>query len=343
MTLTHPITLDTCGEVLVKDQYFDIYRDVFEEDRRYFARWNESETLDLILAFQSIEDFSESSKSKTTLEFNRHADQFLLIVWTLTDPQNPLGFPIKFNLQDNLQHKAITQLLDQSQLWVHCLASEDEHLVHVYSELLSISEEDQQDGKRLLLSRGEQNDMAVEEGSQTNFNTIEITMDAGYTDDLLTASGIGYSIDLSSLVNKHGEEEARERIMSGIMQALYIVKRHPRSEARESSFFVWAAEADELTQRGEGARMLTIYITPPLEHIFEIIHISNDEENPFSRVFLSFTEFLRTEFESPLHRGAYPILTYKQGEIALVQLDGQLQQRLAHLYQTERGNNNPYS
>lgn len=336
MQLTSPLTEQTVGQWLDRDLFIDLYQNVWDHGKSYFARMHEEDgQVDLTIVFQNIDDFGESSGSQILIDYKVHKDTFFLIVWTLTDPKNPLGFPVPFKISEQDDLAVLKRIFEQERLWIHYLAIENDHLIHVFSEAYEIPDAEKHkilnsiDGHQRLEDRAEREEEEV------------LVKDADkLLDDQLLSEGIGYSLDFSSMIKKGDEESAKEKLMSALLQAMMMVKRHPRSAVRESSFLLWVEEKRESTSRGEDARLMTIYITPLLNELFKVISDDHQGENPFTTVLLGLPEFLTTVQRKPIDHGALPILEYKGGLMMHLGLEEDFIHRLRSLYQGE--GNNPY-
>jgi hypothetical protein len=154
--------------------------------------------------------------------------------------------------------------------------------------------------------------------------------------DTLRERGTAYLFDFARMRERYGSEEARHLLMNTLRQALLVIRRHARSEVRESRFTIWAAEQGE---------QLLLFVTPDLFQLFEVIHTSAEEANPFSRFLLAIPEYRDTKEDVPLSWGAYPILRYEAGQLFHLELDESIQERLAGLYEAQHGGQasvNPY-
>ncbi|WP_230077238.1 hypothetical protein [Brevibacillus sedimenti] len=153
-------------------------------------------------------------------------------------------------------------------------------------------------------------------------------------DQVLEETGVAYLIDYARLRQKHGDEGAQHLLMSAVQQAVWVMRRHARSEVRETAFTVWAAEQGE---------MLRLIVTPSLSHVFEVVHMSADEANPFARFLLALPEFVRTEEAVPLEWGAYPLIRMENGRLFHLELDEAVQEKLQHLFASRwPAASNPY-
>ncbi|RXT14956.1 hypothetical protein [Ammoniphilus sp. CFH 90114] len=330
-----PLSEKTIGNLLETDEFRDLYDTVWELGDRYFVRQDLSGRVDFVIVFQDIEDFSRSSSSQVMLDYKTYKDHFYIVIWTLTDPENPLGFPIGFNRNNPMEIEKLHDLLSQEQIWIHYLATEDEDLIHIYSEAYLFPSNE----------RGAWLDKIKEPLSGEQLEDIDssILTKGAYqlTEAQLLQDGIGYLLDYSSLVTKHTEAGAEERLMSSLLQALTLVKNHPNPAVRESSFLLWIREKREFTQKGSEARLVTVFMSPSLQELLDLVNDQQAEENPLSSVLLSMPEFLMTVEAQPIQEGAYPLVEYAGGDIIQLELNEQVQERLSELYVW--GDDNPYA
>ncbi|MEW9667460.1 hypothetical protein [Ammoniphilus sp. 3BR4] len=326
---------ETVGNILEKDSFPDLYDCVWNEGKHYFSRSDSSGRVDIVIVFQDIEDFSQSSGSQVMLDFQVYKGQFFIVVWTLTDPQNPLGFPVGFKMNDQQEEEQLQQIFQQEQLWIHYLAMEEQLLIHIFSEAYQLPP----DEREACLKRIK--DLPAPQSREEGDEAIRTKEAHQLTDEQLLEDGIGYMIDYSSSVGKYGEEQAEERLMSSLLQALTLIKNHPNPAVRTSSFLIWIREKREHTHQGQEARLVTIFMSPPLNHLLDLVNDQQVEENPLSSVILSMPEFLMTVEANPLQEGAYPLIQVEEGAMIHLELDESLQEKLSKLY--TGGEENPYT
>jgi hypothetical protein len=329
-----PITKQTMSELLDQDLYVDLYDDVLNEDKRYYVRPDTNNRLDIVISFHTIDEFSRDFRETCQLDFQSYRDRFLLIAWTSSDPKNPLGFPIQFDMTSQEDYEIIDAFLDQEDVFVHYLSTDEDLLIHVYSEVISLSGADKKLARSVIaaMNRSIPPDLLEDESYlPKNANLL--------TDEQLQQGALGFCLDYSSLVRKYGEAAAEEKTLSALMQALAATKRHPRAKAREASFLIWVNENTGRTIKGEEAVLLTVYISPPMKDVFELVHDRDQEENPFTKAFLSFPEYLAVVEAKPVHRGAFPLIEYDKGQIFSLEIDEFFQSRLRALCPLE---DNPY-
>lgn len=335
MENTAQLTEQTVGQWLDPDLFDDLYQKVWDQGKSYFARMLEDGRVDLTIVFQNIDDFGESSGSQLLIDYKIHKDTLFLIVWTLTDPKNPLGFPIPFKLTEPDDLLLLKRIFEQKQIWIHYLAIENEHLIHVFSEAYEIPDSEKHKISNLFNEQQRADDQV-----ESNEEDILVKDADKLLDNQLLAEGIGYSLDYTAMIKKGNEESAKEKLMSALLQGLMMIKRHPRSDVRESSFLLWVEEKRESTRQGDDARLITIYMTPMLNELFEVVSNHHQDENPFTSVLFGFPEFLITVQRKPLDHGAFPILEYKGGMLMHLELDDAFLHRLSGLYSGD--GENPY-
>ncbi|MBP1930612.1 hypothetical protein [Ammoniphilus resinae] len=331
------LSASTVGNILARDLYHDLYKDIAEENNRYFSRRNSNGEVELIIAFDDIDDFSNSTHSNVMIDFQSYKDRFFLTVWTQTDPTKPLGFPIKFQLTEDADVEKLEQIFNQDKIWIHYLATENEELIHVFSEAYDLPEGEWEQSKKLFIQALSQKDQPHTESEIIPFQIKEADH---LHDSDLTQEGIGYLLDFSSLIQKWGEEEAKVKLMESLLQAMQMIQRHPREEVRQSRLLIWVAERAETTNEEKESRLISLFVTPNLQQWLDIVSEMQEFENPLSTVLLAFPEFLMTLEDNPLKHGAFPLILYEQGSFYHLELDEDVQDRLEKLYSF--GGRNPY-
>jgi len=327
-----PITSATIGEWLQKGEYMDLYEEIWEQGNRYFSRQGGNGDVDLVIVFQDIEDFSESTTSQTTIDFQRHKDRLFLVVWTLNDLSNPLGFPIPFSISEPDELHKLEKIKEQSKVWIHYLALEDEQLIHIYSESTPLPEIEL--NKELKLQEAP----SVSQGENEEEQIYEKEADK-LSDEQLLQTGFGYAIDFSSMINKLGEEASEEKLMTAVHEAVLRMRTHPFPKIRDSNFLIWVAEKRNRIKPDMDSRLLTIFISSDQEEIIDFDG-ATEEENPFTTILLTLPEFLATLQASPIEHGGYPIMEYDAGKLMHIQLDKEFRQRLSKFWSGEGVN--PY-
>lgn len=335
MMSNRALSEQTVGNILDKELFPDLYDSVWEDGKHYFSRVDSSGRVDIVIVFQGIEDFAQSSGSQIMLDFKVYKGQFFIVVWTLTDPQNPLGFPVGFNMEDSLEVEQLEKIFEQEQLWIHYLAIEEEELIHVFSEAYEVPHEEREDCLRRM------NDLPTFQLQEDNHEDVLTKGADQLTDEMLLEDGIGYMIDFSSLIGKVGEKQSEERLMSTVLQALTLIKNHPNPAVRASSFLIWIREKRESTNQGQESRLITIFMGPALSHLLDLVNDQQMEENPLSSVLLAMPEFLGTVEANPLQEGAYPLIQFDKGKIVHLELDERVQEKLFKLH--GGAEDNPYA
>jgi len=327
-------TAATQGEVLDATNFADLYRLAGEEGLPYFARLNAAGDVELYLVFESVDAFSEATRDAVSVEFKTYRDKLLAVIWTLHDPIQPLGFPLAFDIKRPEEHHMALRMLEQEQTLLHYLSYEAGLLTHIYTEAITFSPQEASRAKAMIRSlyEGRTEDVpseaAVQEEAVQTISALELP------DQVLEETGVAYLIDYARLRQKHGDEGAQHLLMSAVQQAVWVMRRHARSEVRETAFTVWAAE------QGEQLRLI---VTPSLSHVFEVVHMSADEANPFARFLLALPEFVRTEEAVPLEWGAYPLIRMENGRLFHLELDEAVQEKLQHLFASRwPAASNPY-
>jgi len=313
----------TMGEVLDPVPFADLYRLAGEEGLPYFARVNARGDVELFLIFESVDAFSEATSDAVSVEFKTYQNKLLAVLWTLNDPLHPLGFPLTFDIQRTEERHMALRLVEQAETPVHYLAFEQGHLTHIFTETITFSAEERKQAEayiRHLYEAGEDTRPLEAEVREEAIASIPAT---ALPDDVLSGEGVAYVLHYGRMREKHGEEQAQHLLMRTLQQAVWVMRRHSRSEVRSCAFTVWAAE--------QGA-CLHLFVTPALTDLFPVVHTSEDESNPFTRFLLALPEFAETQEGRPLAVGAYPILRYEAGKLYHLELNEDTQRHLAALF-----------
>ncbi|MFS0557293.1 hypothetical protein [Brevibacillus sp. 179-C9.3 HS] len=310
----------TQGEVLDPVVYHDLYKLAEKEGLPYFVRLSGTGEVELYLVFESVDAFSEQTKDAVSLEFKTYQNKLLAVIWTLSDPLNPLGFPLTFDIARTEERSMALQLLEQPYAALHYLAYADGELTHIYSEAISFSPAEVARTQEMIraLYEGTPDTLPVE--AQVREQETESLPAMSLPSSVFTETGMAFVLQYKRMRDTHGEEGAQHLLMSTVQQAIWVMRRHARSEVRDTSFTVWAAEADDYVM---------IVLTPSLSHLFEVVHMSEDEANPFSRFLMTLPEYVQTQDASPLQLGAFPLLRYESGHLYHLELDEDVQKRLA--------------
>jgi hypothetical protein len=326
---------ETQGGVLAPDVFADLYRLAGEEGLPYFARLNAAGQVELFLVFESVDAFSESTRDAVSVEFKAYQNKLLAVIWTLSDPQNPLGFPLSFDIKQPVERFMALRMLEQPKTLIHYLSYEGGQLTHIFSEAITFSAEEAARVQETIRSLYEDRRDALPEETEVREEPIATIPAVTLPDNVLTEEGVAYLLRFDRMREKHGGEGAEHLLMSAVQQAVWVMRRHARSEVRSAAFTVWVAEHGPL---------FYLVVTPGLFHLFEVVHTSEDESNPFHRFLLALPEFVETKELAPLQAGAYPILRYDSGKVYHLDLDEGTQKHLAALHaRLHPGRRNPYS
>ncbi|CAM3526662.1 hypothetical protein EDM52_20805 [Brevibacillus invocatus] len=324
----------TQGEVLDRQRFRDLYELSEAQGLPYFARMDAEGHVELFLVFESVDAFSEQTKDAVSLEYKTYQQKLLAVIWTLSDPMQPLGFPLSFDIQKAEDRYMALQMLEQPHTSLHYLAYEEGALTHIYTEEIYLSAAEvtrvQQMIRALYEGKADSlpDDAVVEEEESKTIPAICLP------DSVLQETGIAYVIDHHQLGVERGEEAAHHLLMSTVQQAVWVIRRHSRSEVREAAFTVWAAERMD---------MIYLVVTPTLDDLFEVVHQSDEELNPFARFMMMLPEFAQSEEVHPLQLGAFPILRYESGRLYHLEIDAHTQEHLARLFEkSARAGQNPY-
>lgn len=102
----------TQGEVLDKSAYRDLYELASEAGLPYFARLNGQGEVELYLVFESVDAFVEQTRDAVSVEFKTYQGKLLGVIWTLSDPLQPLGFPLTFDIRQAEQRGMALKMLE---------------------------------------------------------------------------------------------------------------------------------------------------------------------------------------------------------------------------------------
>ena len=324
---------ETMGEVLDEKQFADLYELAEAQGLPFFARINSQGEVELFIVFESVDAFSEQTGDAVTLEFKTYRQTLLAVIWTLSDPLQPLGFPLAFDIAKTEERYMALQMLEQPHTLLHYLAYEQGCLTHIYTEPIHLSAGEVNHARQMVRSlyEGKEDLPADAEVQEEEAQTIPaVCLPAA----VLQEQGVAYVFDYGRMLRELGEETGHHQLMSTVQQAILVMRRHAYSEVRESSFTVWVAEQ---------ASRLYLLVTPVLTHLFAGTNQPGDEANPFSRFLGSLAAFEQSEEASPLQLGAFPILRYEGGKLYHLEIDGHTQDLLARLYaESYRQGSNPY-
>jgi len=317
----------TMGQFLPADDYADLYR-LAAEEGACFPRIDAAGNVELYLVYESVEAFSQATQDELSVDWKIYRDKLLVIVWTVSDPRKPLGFPISLRVAEERARYTALQMVLQPFVWVHHLTLQDGQLLHIYSETLTVSPAERervlQLVERLLAEDGSRQDPhagpADEEIGEENL----LTVDADQLGDApLLESGLAYLFDYAAMGREHGAEGAQEWLMAALHKALLVMRRHPRSDVRTQSFTVWVAELPP---------WLSLIVTPELSERFAAEDSTDEAANPFDRFFMTLPQFVETRRIRPLAVGAYPLIRAEQGRMLHLELTEAFQRRLQRLF-----------
>lgn len=313
----------TLGERLDPEQFDDLYRLAGEEGLPYFARLNGQGVAELYLVFESVDAFSEQTRDAVSVEFKTYQSQLLAVIWTLSDPLHPLGFPLSFDISKAEERHMAQTMLRQPFTPLHYLSYEEGSLTHIYTEPITFSVEERARTTEMIRALYEGTPETLPEAAEVKEEEMQSIPATSLPKSVLAEEGMAFVLDYRRMLAAYDEEEAQHLLMKTLQQAVWVVRRHSRSEVRDASFTVWAAEQEAY---------LSLVVTPSLSHLFEVIHMSEDEANPFSRFFMALPAFLRCEEANPLQLGAFPILRYEKGRLYHLELDDKMQEVLSALH-----------
>ncbi|MGN7471618.1 hypothetical protein [Brevibacillus sp. SAFN-007a] len=313
----------TQGEVLDKSAYRDLYELASEAGLPYFARLNGAGEVELYLVFESVDAFVEQTRDAVSVEFKTYQGKLLGVIWTLSDPLQPLGFPLTFDIRQAEQRGMALKMLEQPCTLLHYLAYEGGALTHIYTESLSFSAAEVERTRDMIRSLFEGKSEAIPQEAQVREEETLTVSALSLPDAVLLEDGLAYVFSYKRMVEAHGTEGAQHLLMNTVRQAVWVMRRHARSEVREAAFTVWVAERGEL---------LELIVTPSLFELFAVVPMSEEEANPFSRFLLTLPTFVQTKEASALRAGAFPLLRYENGALYHLELDEQVQERLRALF-----------
>jgi hypothetical protein len=326
----------TMGEVLSPVTFSDLYQLVRDEGLPYFARMNGVGDVELYLVFESIDAFSDATRDAVFVEFKTYKQTLLAVIWTLIDPREPLGFPLSFDIKQEEQRYMALRMAEQPELWIHYLAYTNAEITHIYSEASTFSRTEKEHVEYLVryLFEAQPNEqsetVAAHEVKEEEMVSIPA---ASMPEYVLAEPGTAYLLDYARLVHERGEEGAQSLLMSTVQQAALVMRRHARSEVRESAYTIWA---------GEQEGTLWLFVTPMLYSLFEVLHRTEDEANPFARFLYALPVYIETVDASPLECGAFPILRYENGKLYHLELDETAVARMAEVADKQGFGKEPY-
>ncbi|WP_400164817.1 hypothetical protein ACAF76_006035 [Brevibacillus sp. TJ4] len=322
-TLSSP-SRDTLGEVLDRETFFDLYELADAQGLPYFARLNAAGEVELFLVFESVDAFSEQTRDAVSLEFKTYRQNLLAVIWTLSDPLQPLGFPLAFDIAKEEDRYMALTMLDQPHIRLHYMAYEQGSLTHIYTEPIYLSVGEVNAAREMVRALYEGKDTEAPGDEQVQEEEAKTIPAICLPVEVLQETGMAYVFDYATLLREHGEEAAHHQLMGTVQQAMLVMRRHSHSEVRDSSFTIWV---------GEQASSLYLVVTPALQYLFEELSQPEDEANPFSRFFAMLAAYREKAEASPLRLGAFPILRYEAGKLYHLEIDAHTQELLARLHQ----------
>ncbi|MFM1653993.1 hypothetical protein ACI7RC_18100 [Brevibacillus sp. B_LB10_24] len=326
---------ETLGEILPPGPFADVYRAGKVDGLPCFARLNAAGAVELYLVFESIDAFSELTEGAVTADWKTYQRRLLAVIWTRNDPVQPLGFPLSFDMTAEQDQQMVRGLLEQPQTQLFHLALLDDQLIHVFTDEIRFSaaqkREVEQMIQRLSAPVRHDDDESAPADSEVREAPIQSIPAAALSDDILVEAGTAYTVDFAHLEQTYGAKQAEAMLMSAVYQALLVMRRHGRSQVRETAFTVWAAQCSPYT---------SIVITPELSSLFA----DKSDENPFLRLLVQLPGFVEHRRDIPLSLGAFPIMRYERGTLLHVELEEPVIARLAALFaRLHPGAANPYS
>ncbi|AMA73701.1 MULTISPECIES: hypothetical protein [Aneurinibacillus] len=322
---------ETMGEVLNRLAFQDVYHMVEEDGKQYFPRLNARGDVEIVIVYDDIDAFGEQAEAKVYLDFTRYKQNWIAVLWVVTDPEEPLGYPLLFDAVDDTMRYMAVRFLEQNAVWVHYTAQADSGLIHLYSEAISFPVTEKEKATTLLLEAyhydpGEEEDEGMPEktapGRELSF-------------ERLSEKGFSFYFDYRLMENRFGEEGAREQAMGAMYRALWMMRRHPNPQAREAEILLWVGEKVGKNRAGEETRLLVVTMTPQLLDVYQIVNLSELEANPLATMLMSLTEYQKLEEEYPLQQGYIPIAGYENGTLLHIEWDERSFKRLADAYAGE--------
>ncbi|ERM16345.1 hypothetical protein [Brevibacillus laterosporus] len=310
----------TSGEVLSTDFYASLYQVVHEEGYPCFGRLNDQGVAELYLVFEDIDAFSQAVEGLSTVEFRTYKEQLLLIVWTIYDESTPLGFPLSFLPQVPVERTWLHALLEQPDLELFFLAREQDLLVHIFTEVLTLSSTERSNVYQMLqeLDARTHNPLILEGADEQEGRNEIISKSAlELPDDLLLQQGEAYDFLYQIHLQTH-QDQAEHVLMESLYKALHMLSRHPVSHIREADLLVWVYGNEQT---------FSIYTSPSLRSMYH-----TQQDDPFLELFRRFPAFQSIREISPLKEGAFPIFQREAGCFYHLELNHEMQNKLARLF-----------
>jgi hypothetical protein len=318
---------ETMGEVLNRLIFQDIYELALENGNRYFPRLTAEGNVEICIVYEDIESFSEQTEAKVYLDFSRHKQSWIAVLWTVSDPENPLGYPLSFHVTDVQDRYSAVRFLEQEHIWVHYLAETKGGIMHLYSEAISFSEEEKDKAGELLLAAYQYDPSEEQEEMPEKVVAGENLPPARLRD-----KGLAFYFDYRLMESRFGKEGAREQIMAAVYRSLWMMRRHPNVQAREAELLLWIGEKTGKNRAGEDTRLLVVAMTPQLLDVYQIVHVSELSANPLATMLMALIEYQYLEEEYPLEYGYIPIVGYENGVLTHVEWEEESLVRLADVF-----------
>lgn len=306
---------DTLGNTLNQLSFQDIYTTVQEDGMRYFPRLTAEGDVEVCIIYEDIDSFGEQAEAEVYLDFSRHKDNWIAVLWVVTDPEDPLGYPLSFQITKGTDRYLAVRFLEQERIWVHYLADVEAGIMHLYSEAISFSDQETERAVELMLA-AYRYDPTKEEADEMPETTI-------YGEKLelsrLREKGFSFYFDYRLMENRFGEEGARELVMSTIFRAFWMMRRHPNPQAREAKLLLWIGEKIGKNRADEETHLLVVTMTPQLLDVYQVVNLSELEANPLATTLMALTEYQYLEEETPLESGYIPIAGYENGTLVHIE------------------------
>ncbi|BAU29155.1 hypothetical protein DFP93_11788 [Aneurinibacillus soli] len=330
----------TMGHILDVQRFADIYEQFDEDGQTYFPRLTCTGDVEAVIVHDDIDSFGNLAEAQVYIDFTRHKQTWIAVLWMVDDPDNPLGFPFSFPVEEDTGRYLAIRLIEQDVIWVHHLAPTEEGIMHIYSESISFPDEEKDEAVEHLLAayRNDLQSEAEEEVPARIVNGSDIDparfLDLGFT----------FYFDYSALLRRLGEEAAKEQVMGAVYRALWMMRRHPSPQARAAELYIWVGEGSGQNRAGEDTHLLGITMTPQLLDVYQIINTDELDANPLATMLMSITEYQRLEEEMPLSLGHLPIIGYVNEELLHIDWDGAGVESIASVYGTAypQAGFNPY-
>ncbi|GED12114.1 hypothetical protein [Aneurinibacillus migulanus] len=330
---------DTLGETLDQLAFQDIYKMIQEDGIRYFPRLTSEGDVEVCIIYEDIDSFGEQADAEVYLDFSRHKDNWIAVLWVVTDPEDPLGYPLSFHITKETDRYLAVRFLEQERIWIHYLADVEAGVMHLYSEAISFSGHETERAGELMLAayRYDPEKEEAEEMTERTISGEELELSR------LREHGFSFYFDYRLMENRFGEEGARELVMGTIFRALWMMRRHPNPQAREAELLLWIGEKVGKNRADEETRLLVVTMTPQLLDVYQVVNLSELEANPLATTLMALTEYQFLEEEAPLENGYIPIAGYEDGTLVHIEWEEAPLLRLERAFAGEYPHrSNPY-